>query len=250
MHKFTCPECGAWFYASAGASVASLKGGWSSAGIRVAEAAGAGMVPADIEAYESVRPAAAPDPHTHFVTPFLQAIATGLAFFVIAGVVSIVWRLSFWLPFLVGATAFALAWLLLLGRFNGLLVAREFIQSRAPDPLPDDRPVPRVVVEVHDRGSAGSQVQIAELPVDVDRLGTLARAVASGQELSYGRWTGRGKLLSRGELGAVYDWLVRCGLAYWKNPDRHQEGLEFTAGGRRLWARLAAGEYAFKKDVR
>lgn len=240
LQKFMCPECGAWFYSSGGEPAPT----WRPVGVRVAEAAaGAGSIPADIESYESIRPVQAPDVHGHFVTPFLQAMASGLAFFILAAVVVIVWRLSFWLPFLVGAVTFAGAWLLLLGRFNALLVAREFVRPRMPEPARDDRPVPRVVVEVHDRDGGGSRVQIVELPIDLDRLGVLARAVAGGQELTYRRWTGRGKLLTRGELGEIHDWLVRCGLAYWVNEDRHQEGLEFTAGGRRAWERLAAGDF-------
>lgn len=242
--RYTCPECGADFWVAGSGRAAS----WRPVASRFAESVGpGGLAAGDIDSYESVQPAAAPEVAGHFLTPFLQAMATGLSFFVLAAVAAIVWLLPIWLPFVVGALAFALAWLVLLGRFNALLVAREFVKARPSQgmvaSLKDERPAPRLVVEVSDHQAGQSVTQIAELPVDIDRLGTLARAVAGGQELTYSRWAGRGKLLTRGELGELQEWMVRCGLAAWKNPGRHQEGLEFSAGGRRFWSRLAAGEY-------
>ena len=243
MVKFECPECGAVFWSGAAeSSRAEAKSSWSPATVGTFEAAiGAGMEAKDVEFFERRRPAQSPDMHGHFVTPFLQAIATGLAVFVIAAVISIVWSLSFWLPFVAGPIVFAGAWFALLGFYNRLLIDHEILRPRVPAPAAG--PIPQLQVDIRDREDGHDHIQIAELPVDVDRFGTLARAVAGGQELTFARWTGRGKLLTRGELSSLHDWLVRTGLAYWRNADRHQDGLEFSAGGRRFWARLAAGEF-------
>lgn len=241
MARFQCPNCGEIFFSGGREWERSRVGRFEST------APGAVFSMGDVEEYSSSRPVGAPDVHGHFVTPFFQAMATGLAFFVLAGVVSIVWSLSFWLPFLVGPGAFALSWLWLLGRFNALLVAREFVRPRVERPDVEAKPAPRLVIDVSERSAEHSHTQIAELPLDVERLGVLARAVAGGQELTYSRWTGRGKLLSRGELGELQLWLVRCGLAAWVDPDRHSAGLEFSAGGRRFWSRVAAGEYELRE---
>ena len=64
------------------------------------------------------------------------------------------------------------------------------------------------------------------------KLPELARLIlVMGKSYSYADLEGKGKLYGRTEYEHVRSDLMDLGLLYWKNPDNHRDGCDFTVGG-------------------
>ncbi len=65
----------------------------------------------------------------------------------------------------------------------------------------------------------------------INRLRILARAVASGRELTGAAWSGRGKLFTRSEFEMLVQLMITYGWARWVHPEYHNQGLDVTPAG-------------------
>lgn len=171
--------------------------------------------------------------------PLAQAAITGIL--AGAGAVS-VWALSrsvnAWTVFIsvVSAAAF-IAWIAALRRWRELLEHDHGLTAPQAESESVIYPVETVRVEVSQNG--GSWVDWLELPIDRERLGKLAQALASGQALSLASFGGSGKLLSRSEFERLRSELICRGLARWVSDHGHTAGAELTPAGRAVMRRLA-----------
>ena len=67
----------------------------------------------------------------------------------------------------------------------------------------------------------------------------MARRVNAGVGFSHAGLAGPHKPLSRSEFEALRDEFVARGLAVWRNPEAHGQGLELTAAGRGMCRKFA-----------
>lgn len=168
--------------------------------------------------------------------PLLQAIVSGL----VAGLVSIapaiIWHWYWYIPVAIGFVAFGVIWFVLLAEHRKLLWYSERIEG-TPEVITPDPPRVGVRLEV-DEGDGHHKY--ARLPIEKDKLCTIARALKNGRTFSMGAWTGKGKLLSRREFEDLRSWLIDNRYAYWVDPNNRQLGVNFSNKGRALWRALAA----------
>ena len=176
------------------------------------------------------------------VVPGLQAAITGALVGLAALAVAAWLKWPYWA---VGGTAAALAtlgaWLSYRGRWAWLLerMLGADITGDGVIGQPEPEPEPlRVIVDHTEDGSRSTD--FIDLPVDRERAGTFARALLDGYRgFSLNAWTGRGALFSRREYDALVATFIQRGLATWRNPQAHAQGVELTAAGRAVIRRLA-----------
>lgn len=212
-----------------------------------------GVFGAARDAGDSLLPLAYPQPvinHTTnasiemVVVPAAQAVITGLLVAVVLAVIAGWLEVAAWRVFLIAWAGVTLgAWLSYrsrsvwaMERALGLDIHRE---SSATCPDPPGEPVRlQVVIDREDVG----QVDYVYFDLPLEKLRTLARALAAGRDLSEATWTGSNGLLSRGEFASFREQLHSRGLARWRNPDAHSQGTELTPAGRAVMRKIAKYE--------
>ena len=179
---------------------------------------------------------------TGVVVPGLQSLITGVLVGAAAGAVSAWFNLPAWaIAGTAAATISATAWLSYRGRWAWLLEQASGVdlngdhfigepQQPAPQPV-------RVIVEQDN----GHQVDYIDLPPTIDRekAALFARGLLGGRVFAQTAWTGATGLFSRGEYDQLVSVFISRGLAQWRNPGAHAQGLTLTAPGRAVLRHLA-----------
>lgn len=102
-------------------------------------------------------------------------------------------------------------------------------------PAPPQLPAPTIRVELqHQNGQ-----DWLDLPFP-DKLPQFAASVIEGRTYSQTAIVGSGKLFSRGEYDILVSALISAGLAYWKNPEHHNQGWNLSSAGRAVFKRIAS----------
>jgi len=89
-----------------------------------------------------------------------------------------------------------------------------------------------LTVRREDLNQAYPPTQIRQLPIDTERLRTLAQAAIEGQPITQAEWAGSDKLLSRSEFDATAQMLMELGIMAWRSERDTAQGRVITAGGR------------------
>lgn len=195
---------------------------------------------------EAIRhtPARPQNLESDFLTPLLQALATGG--FVGAGGMYLAWlyRGPLWYHGLAcGVVAAGGYWLLSMAWNRRLLWTVEHIINAGPDEEADPgRPEPaRIEVEVKEQGST----TILDLFTDPDNPAIVYQFIAAVVE-------GRATFSESGAAEVGYsatlfkklrDEFVTRGVAYWKHPKERRLGTAFTTAGRAMLRELARLPY-------
>lgn len=74
-----------------------------------------------------------------------------------------------------------------------------------------------------------------------ERLPELARQLSLGASFSMASFGGRGKLFSRAEFEILRDEMIKLGLAHWRNPHAHGQGVDVSRAGRAFFRHYANG---------
>lgn len=237
----TCPYCRETFYSivpdggpgrgtvpSMVSSKETSGAGWQRVNRRTV---GIGAVPGDVVEYRRESPAQRPTKH-HFMVPFAQASATAFAGLIVGVILTIIFSWPFWSPALIASFAFVWSWLLLLKYYNSLLKTTEHVIPTDEEPA-QQQPVPTKRVRLHIE-ETGNHERRVELPIPLDTLATVARAVRNGRPFSIANLTGRGKPLTRGQFETLRDWLLECDYLRWVDDSNRQAGSAFTSKGKAL----------------
>jgi len=203
---------------------------------------GAGMAVPRATVEEYLTPARAATISADVVVPFLQALLTGLMATAVAGGVVLGLRWQWQIAPLAGGLALCMTWLYLLADHRKSLWSHERYERDLEQPAPAapaerDRPK-EVKVKLEVEESTG-RIRYGHLPIDVDRLSAMARALNNGRSFSVSVWSGRGKLLSRSEFETLRDWLLESDYARWRDDNNRNLGIEFTRRGVAFWRGLA-----------
>ena|SRR3990170_3213804 len=171
------------------------------------------------------------------IVPAGQAAVTALAVGVTVG--SLSWYFDGDKPLAVGALAsgasLAIAWLLSLGWWR----ARVSGLDLAPIPARVYPTTVRAEVIASDPSGAYIEGRYCDFTVSANKLRRMGRRISAGVGFSHAGLAGPHKPLSRSEFEALRDEFVARGLAVWRNPEAHGQGLELTAAGRAMCRRFA-----------
>lgn len=97
-----------------------------------------------------------------------------------------------------------------------------------------------LTVELVQRHPSGSgRIQFIEFGVDAKRARFFAEGLLHGRSFSESEWTGNGRPFSRKEFRELRSELLERGLLEWRNPRAPAQGVELTAPGRHVMAKLA-----------
>jgi len=207
----------------------------------------AGGAPAVAGWSEFRTPARAAEWTADVSVPLAQSGATGVVTFLVAVPVAVLVHLytdgplalAAIIPFLAGVFALALTWGALLSDHQKSLWRTETFESTpAPAAAPTPQAaaaLPKIGVKLEVSEDNGRSMKFAHLPVDPDRLRTLARALLDGKRpFTVGEWTGAGKLMTRNEFEHLRTWMMESGFVRWIDDAARARGTEFTPGGRAL----------------
>lgn len=248
VEKYQCPECGAVRYLTVSGPLSIPSAEPARPGLHLVNGPGPGwqqlerrqvsmgqavtaFTPTEYERLTPVRPASV---QSDVVVPFLSALISAAA---LTGLLLVAcWYLEMpaWPALVCGLLAFFGFWLVFSAYHRGLLVQSEYQRVDAP-PAAEPARQKRVRLEVAEKGRR----QYADLPIDVDRLQAVARAIAGGRAFSVANMTGRGKPLSRGEFETLREWLLTYEYLRWIDAGNRQAGTTFTARGKALIRGLA-----------
>ena len=203
---------------------------------------GAGTAVPRATVEEFLTPARSATVSADVVVPFLQALVTGLMTTLVAVVPVYFLRLPFQVTLLAGGIALCMTWLYLLADHRKSLWSheryeRDIEQPVAPSLIDQARPK-EVKVKLAVNESTG-RMRFGHLPIDHERLCSMARALKNGRSFSVSAWSGRGKLLSRSEFETLRDWLLDSNYAQWRDDHNRNLGVEFTSRGEAFWRALA-----------
>jgi len=226
MSNFKCPSCGRDL------KVIPLSGGgtssWSPDQIL---ALGAGVP--EGTAYSKETPTANMSGIEASVkAPLFQAGVTALATGTLA-MVGMVWQSWHWTtPIVVVVTTFGLTWYLLLTSNRRLLRVVETVDR----PVEVEQVAPVVSVEITESFADGQKRMVfAQFPAREQDVKRFAIAALNGYLTVHGRHN-----LSRGVFEKMRDESLSRGLCVWKNERAHNQGVELTRVGARVFKRLSA----------
>lgn len=181
---------------------------------------------------EFVQPARAATVSADVVVPLLQSLVSGGAAAALTVLPTIYFDLSWLAPLLAFSLAVTGVWLKLLAESRQSLwqverYQREPVESAAPTTKPTEI---SVRLAVSDRQS----VRYAHLPIEHEKLKTVARGLLGGRSFAVSTWCGNGKPLSRSQFETLREWLLSNGYAQWRDGANRQLGIDFTARGQAL----------------
>lgn len=239
--KQFCPYCGESWFSHAGdhrppsfVQSQHVEPAWQPVQRR---AVGLGAAPADTLEYHREAPAQKPT-GKHFLVPFAQALVCGLAALLLATPVAIWQGWPAWSVLIAGMAGFVYAWLALMKYFNSLLrITEHVIPDKQPAPAQPEVKTRRVRLEIQEDNQHETRV---ELPIDADKLATVAKACLNGRPFSVANMAGRGKPLTRAEYETLRDWLLSCDYLRWVDDSNRQAGVIFTKKGEALLRALAS----------
>jgi hypothetical protein len=189
----------------------------------------------------------------YVTVPTLQATITGVLSGAVGACVAILAKSPQpWIVGLaVGSASWALSWLFLLREHRELLWDVERIIGADLDgdqsigepeqeqtPPIEIRPVTRVEWVERPTPTATSLKNL-EIPIEPNKVSTLAHGMVNGRPFSEAEWAGKGRLLSGPKFRELQDWLLSHGYVSWRNDENHRLGVELSGRGRRLFEHLA-----------
>lgn len=190
------------------------------------------------------RPARAATLRSDVAVPCIQSVITGLLAIMGGGGIAAAagWDVLI-VSAIVGAIVTGAAWYLLLRQHSDLLWEIETITGVDLDGDGEKgRPKESTPVEVHippGKDQEGKQTLFMDLPAPPDVLRIFARAVLSGQPMTEGAWSGKGRLFSKPEFILLRDELIDRKLAAWRNPKHHAQGCYLRKSGKYVFRQLA-----------
>lgn len=173
------------------------------------------------------------------ILPLLQALATGLIVFVLAGFYAWLLRSPVWWKWgaVIAGAVVLVTWLVMLWRW--LSLTRPLEQITGIDLNRDGHIGPPPVLKVQLTSEDKRQTQIVEIPYP-ERLPTLARGLLGGVGLAERNWAGHRKLYSQPEFYKVLEALKAAGWIRYKNRFEPRNGYELTPSGRAVMVRAAS----------
>lgn len=211
-----CPNCGRSM---------SPADEWSPVKLRTAQMGLGGMPIPDAAEYWRETTDHRPTVQSNVVVPFLQAVATALASAFVLTPVAVVAGWPWWVVLIGGGVVFALAWLMLVGMFNGLLRSVEKIKAAEPVAAETPRAVTRLSITLPDSGYREDQVDST-----AEKIITVSRRVIAGLPFSERALVGT-VLQNRDEYLAMREDLFRLGWLKWKDERNHRAGIEPRPAG-------------------
>ena len=172
------------------------------------------------------------------VQTLISGFLSGLTFGVIWWALTLPqpWKAGWIFGLLISVTFWAInlrAWTMRLEKL--LNVDLNFDGYKGPPPPP--APIPRVKIELGQIHEGSRQLDIIDLPATPDQLRTLAQGVLAGRTFAEDVWAPG--LFSKPAFSKLRDEMVSRGLARWKNPNAHAQGVEPTAAGKAILRKLA-----------
>jgi len=176
------------------------------------------------------------------LVPVIQALITAMVSMMIVTPIVFAADLDWRFIFVAGGLALAATWLYLLSEHRRSLWTHERYENEPARPSAPSEPTqhkkPAIRLEIREDKN---RVRFAHLPVDLERLSAMARAINNGRGFSTSQWSGSGKLLSRSEFESLRDWLIDSDYAAWRDDANHSLGTEWTSKGRSFWRGIADG---------
>ena len=163
------------------------------------------------------------------IYPAAKCIVTGLFAFVLAAVL---WSWS--VAALVGAGVAMAAWLVF------QLPDKKILQRVAESKV---YPVETTRIEITASDPAGqfSAGRWADLNLSREDLQVLAKRINAGASFSHAGLAGPGRPLTRSQYETLRDEFIARGLAYWRSPAAHAQGVELTRAGRAVMEYFSYG---------
>ncbi|MCP4428259.1 MAG: hypothetical protein GY803_27540 [Chloroflexi bacterium] len=188
----------------------------------------------DFNLFEYLSPARAAAPSSDVIVPLLQSAVSGFVVGLLTLWPTLANGWAWYVPLLVFGGVFAVAWFLLLADHRRSLWNRETIESGGtPSPIGQPDPV-LVRLQVIEDGA----IKYANLPIPIETLKTMARAIVNGRSFSVSEWTGAGRPLSRSQFETLRTWLLNNDYAEWVDPDNRRSGVTFSPAGWAFWRGL------------
>jgi len=181
---------------------------------------------------EVAEPIRAPSVAADVLVPVAQALAYALATIVGSLVLCSLLELPLWYALCAAGLVFALA---IPGRMHGI---GDTIWRTQQPVLPEPPEPPQTVrLELTEETPTGGvrRMQIADVPVDDERLRQFVQAALQGESLSVHRWVGAGRPFTRSQYVQLADALEQAGFI---TQARGNQGRRLTERGRRVLPKL------------
>jgi len=189
------------------------------------------------------------------VLPFGMALAAGMTTFVGVGLIAIGCKLPVKWPLILAGVVILLVMVIgFIWLFKKeLIMTVETISNRDLDGdgvigEPEPQTISIEVVNPDNRS-----LKYLHLPIPEEALRKLCVGLVVHQRpFSEAEWTGRGQPFSRAEFREIRAKLLAAGVIAWKDSRHKQQGIEFTAWGRRVMHRAlesCVGTYAYTGDA-
>lgn len=159
--------------------------------------------------------------------PAAHAFITGVLVCLLALAVCQLQGWSLWLALAAGAAGAVMMWLSSVSTWRRVTFGPDPVQWSEPTPVTPD-PV-QVVVSYDEDGAHHTQLQ--DLPVDYDRMKTLAGGLLSGTTFSESVWCGQGRPFSKSEFHQLRRAFLSRGWMQWRNPNAPAQGVQLSRPG-------------------
>lgn len=225
MSKFKCPKCNATL------KVIPLAGGGGASSWQAGQTFTLGAGVPEGTTYSKETPTANMSTiEAGFKTPFAQAVITALAAGALA-VVGVVWQGWHWTtPIVVVVVVFGLSWYMLLTGNRRLLRVVERVDRPA-----EVEQAATLNIEVTESFADGQKRMVfAQFPAAERDVQRFAIAALNRRLTVHG-----GHRLSRGTFERLRDECLARGLLAWANPHAHNQGVQLTRVGARVFKRLS-----------
>ena len=124
----------------------------------------------------------------------------------------------------------AIAWLLLMRRYLEIVGGDH--SGNSPSGISKVYPTTtKVEIVATDPAGEFSAGRWADLKVNLGSLNEVARRLAAGSSFSHAGLAGPGRPLSRSEYEVLRDEFIARGLAYWRSPGSHSQGVCLSRAG-------------------
>lgn len=188
----------------------------------------------DVAEYRSPSRAAGVGPDV--AVPLLQSAVSGVVAGLLSGWAAVRFAWPVFVPFLICTVVFALVWVKLLSDHRRSLWTSERIENHSQAAPTQEIETHRVWLEIIE---PNGHIKYVDLPIAIEDLQVMARAIANGRPFSTPEWAGKGKLLSRTQFEAVRTWILNNDYGDWVDPDNRRQGIEFNSKGQAFWRGLA-----------